>query len=712
MSKDVFVGVNHIVKRDLPEGYTQVEYIESSGTQYIDTGVTPSATDNRVQMDFVTGDTEGSLFGSHNGNTDALTCYWGGFWITGSNPINYTLANGTRYTLDVHAQNNSITATINGETKTGSYSGTMPTTANFALFAQNNISEIKNHCAIKLMRARIYKDNVLTRDFVPCQNASNALGLYDMVGGEFYANAGTGSFTSGEEVLKTLSYARAVKEMYVAVPQIYTKLAYIQSNGTQYINTGVKASPTNLRIVTDYTYPAEHGSASIYGSRNNANASAKYSINAYNQPSFYVGTSSGLLAHSTSLNTDYVLDVKAQNNTLTVKLNDTTRTATYSGTLSDTYPIYLFANNQEGTAAEKASIILRGAKIYNDDVLVRDYVPAKKADGTIGLFDQVQREFYGNAGTGAFAAGANTGQITIYRAHRVVIGYVGDGTGVAREFFHVDGRDTPGYVDYTGNYAISEATIDGAKCKIYTLKSSGTLTIGSDAMAWLCGGGAGGEKSHTENLKSNAGNGGGGGYVASGILTAGTYTVAIGSGGGGDTNGGSTAINGVLTANGGSAQGDGGSGGGGGGISTIDGAASTPGNGAGVSTYPFGLTSLKAHCAGGGGGSSGIETDDAEVCSHWSKGGTGGSNGAGGGSCGAVTTTEINDGSAGGSYGGGKGGWYQEKGGWKNPTAGAFYGAGGGGGAIIRNDTGSAAVSGVNSSSGYQGVVYIAVAEL
>ena len=48
---------------------------------------------------------------------------------------------------------------------------------------------------------KIYDNGTLARDFVPCKNASGAVGLYDTVDGQFYANAGTGTFTAGPEII-------------------------------------------------------------------------------------------------------------------------------------------------------------------------------------------------------------------------------------------------------------------------------------------------------------------------------------------------------------------------------------------------------------------------------------------------------------------------------------------------------------------------------
>lgn len=46
--------------------------------------------------------------------------------------------------------------------------------------------------------------------------------------------------------------------------------------------------------------------------------------------------------------------------------------------------------------------------MYDNGALVRDFIPVKKSDGTVGLFDMVNQVFHGNIGTGTFAAGGVT----------------------------------------------------------------------------------------------------------------------------------------------------------------------------------------------------------------------------------------------------------------------------------------------------------------
>lgn len=252
---------------------------------------------------------------------------------------------------------------------------------------------------------------------------------------------------------------------------------------------------------------------------------------------------------------------------------------------------------------------------------------------------------------------------------------------------------------YTGNYTTSDITISGVNYNLYTLTTSGTLTLNKDSQVWACGGGAGGGT----GTSSGSGGGGGGGYVLEATtLSKGKYTVIIGAGGASNKNGSITSI-GNLSANGGNTMpttiadgGSGGSGGGAGGRSTpssyIRGAK---GAGAGISTYPFGLTDFKAHSAGGGGGGDYYTyTEDGTTYVRPLSGGKGGTNGSSG-------ETGVLDKNApfgaGGDYGGGDGGDSSLAG-----NSATFYGGGGGGGGRRKS-------SGKDGGSGYQGVTYILI---
>ena len=273
------------------------------------------------------------------------------------------------------------------------------------------------------------------------------------------------------------------------------------------------------------------------------------------------------------------------------------------------------------------------------------------------------------------------------RARRVKKGYIGV-NGVARLFYSSETS-----VVYTGEYTVSEITVDGAVHKLYTLLTSGTLTLDGDARYWMCGGGAGGESASSYNC----GRGGGGGYVREGTINAGSYAVTIAAGGAVNANGGATKIGSALTANGGNKTGDGGSGGG---AAYVDGINTVAGKGAGVSTIPFGLE-MDPHCAGGGGGQ--LHTNG------YTNGGNGGSNGSDGYSGGGSGHNHQ----LGGERGGGNGGnphspSVSDPAGIRDGSGASFYGSAGGGGGLMVIVDSNARYYGTGGA-GYQGVAYVLV---
>ena len=289
---------------------------------------------------------------------------------------------------------------------------------------------------------------------------------------------------------------------------------------------------------------------------------------------------------------------------------------------------------------------------------------------------------------------------------RVIGGWIKAG-GVARSFF---GRKSN--VSYTGSYSCADVIYNGQPYHLYTLTDSGQLTLKDSAEVWMCGGGAGGNYAATGSVGICSGSGGAGAYATSGSLDAGEYTITIGNGGGYDVAGGTTSISvdgsSVLSATGGNAGtvsasnasntkgGSGGTGGGAGGWMTNDGASiSYGGTGDGGSKYPFGMTELTAHCAGGAGGV-------AEYLGNYVGGGAGGTNGGGGDDSDLVgSATPAN----GGVNGGGNG----AKAGGRGYDA-TFYGAGGGGGGALASIGSSITLIAGMGGSGYAGVVYLLVA--
>lgn len=196
----------------LPSGYTQVDYIQSSGTQYIDTGfkATPKTKiEATVQFTQVT-PAQQRVFGNSYRETDGLvfTTYISGngyfAWACQNNTGNWTstgiTADTNKHTFTMDSLNNlfsldNYNATITSE-RTNNSVNTM-----LLLSYRNSAGVPIAFPYLKFYSTKIYDNNVLVRDFIPCyRNSDNVVGLYDLVNNVFYTNQGTGVFTYGSVV--------------------------------------------------------------------------------------------------------------------------------------------------------------------------------------------------------------------------------------------------------------------------------------------------------------------------------------------------------------------------------------------------------------------------------------------------------------------------------------------------------------------------------
>ena len=183
------------------------------------------------------------------------------------------------------------------------------------------------------------------------------------------------------------------------LPSGYTELAFIQSSGTQYIDTNFIPNH-NSRVVADFQITASNAWQAVFGAWGytttyvNSFVFLATSSNVFR--SDYGGISS-TFSNSVSINARHTID----HNKKTVTLDSATITHSHS---SFTAPckLNIFAGNTDGATSEFANMKLYSCQIYDNDVLVRDFVPCIKDDGTIGLYDLVGKQFYGNAGTGVF----------------------------------------------------------------------------------------------------------------------------------------------------------------------------------------------------------------------------------------------------------------------------------------------------------------------
>ncbi len=235
---DIITNVSGGSESRLPTGYTEVEYIESTGAQYIDTGVLPDA-NTKLDIDFSYTNTTSNtqLFGSRK-SWNQQGFYVGTktntvgsmFWIEfGSSFIETNLPTSDR---NRHTISFSKKFYYDNVLK-GSFSDTVTLDgyANIILFGSNEGE--KNAVvpsAYKIYSCQIYENEEKIRDFVPCiQEETETIGLYDIINDFFYVNVGTGKFNKG-------------KQATTSDVDIYDYFEY-ETTGNNYIPNFIKTIP-------------------------------------------------------------------------------------------------------------------------------------------------------------------------------------------------------------------------------------------------------------------------------------------------------------------------------------------------------------------------------------------------------------------------------------------------------------------------------------
>lgn len=180
------------------EGFTQMQYLESSGTQYIDTGYAPKA-NSVYEIDgyFTSRPKTAKLFGSGSPYIHLLST---GYVRYGdSHDYGFPDAPTTRATYNLSSAGLIIDNVIVNDTR-GSV--TPKDGAKIYLFGVCNINRVAAELACgRIYGFKIYENEELVLNLVPAmRNSDHILGFYDMISGNFYTNRGTGSFAAEEVV--------------------------------------------------------------------------------------------------------------------------------------------------------------------------------------------------------------------------------------------------------------------------------------------------------------------------------------------------------------------------------------------------------------------------------------------------------------------------------------------------------------------------------
>lgn len=203
----------------LPSAYQEVEYIQTTGTQYIDTNfvitkdtevnidvqLTSYSTQDRIFAIWMDSDYGGFSYEIYvNGSSKRARATQNGVgnWETSNVWVDTNrhvfILNNSRF--KIYTNWNLVYNQANSANITRTQTRTLPLLARKFITSSSGYS-IQQKAKAKLYSCQISDNGVLVRDFIPCYRKSdNVIGLWDSVGRVFYTNAGSGTFWKGSDV--------------------------------------------------------------------------------------------------------------------------------------------------------------------------------------------------------------------------------------------------------------------------------------------------------------------------------------------------------------------------------------------------------------------------------------------------------------------------------------------------------------------------------
>ena len=411
----------HVVSAGtLPKGTKFVEYIESSGTQWINTWFSPTNKNVRIEVTY--------RFVSLPTGTDRKYVFGESYTIDNTNVrLQYSVGKdcfigfGNKHVAGVPFESYDIDTTHTIVCSNGVFSldgqtlaeadlsdaslSTTDTNHPVYLFGHNVGGTANYLSSIRLYSCKIWYQGRLVRDFLPVSLTNGTtVCLYNTVNGSFYTNSGSGSFTAGPDVTA------------------YRKAAYIESDRTALINTGyTPTDKTELEIQFAFTKLLDD-KRYVFGVYGDNGGRFQFS---------YGPTSTGCFLGYGGAYTNSVAGIPYDTAKHIMKYVRN-EGFVFDGTVVDTAPfdltkwagiskdLYLCGHNPNGGSANVdyiPPIRIYYCKIWEDGELVRDMVPVQRVyDGKSGLLDNVTTNFYGYYGTRTdFTAHFSSGMLIILR---------------------------------------------------------------------------------------------------------------------------------------------------------------------------------------------------------------------------------------------------------------------------------------------------------
>ena len=221
------IQIGKMVESIMPDSYMLLEYIDSDGTQYIDTKIVGrSGISMEMDMEILVW-TQNLIAGSRgsqgrfylagvNANPNNTSSYG---WLLGYSDYT-TVSNqeprtNTRYTIHSTLKAGEQSLIVNGENVITRSDDIVVDTGRTIYICGYNNGGIQSPSGIRIYGLKLYYEDTLVRDYVPVKNSSGVPGLFDKVDGVFYPSNSDTPFTAGKnkgEFIKELVFEPIYKQ--------------------------------------------------------------------------------------------------------------------------------------------------------------------------------------------------------------------------------------------------------------------------------------------------------------------------------------------------------------------------------------------------------------------------------------------------------------------------------------------------------------------
>ena len=387
----------------------QVQYLESSGTQYIDTGIIPSwnttFTCDYEYMETVSGSGNFDMIAGVRTSSAGTTRYYpvsldGSLmkerYVYSSIQLRKTHLVRTRRSIIFNDENHHVF--VDGEDMGEFTAQLSAATRTCWLFGCNSESDdiTKNHwySAARIYGCEFVTNGVLARKFIPVVDANGEACMFDEVEQKLYRNLGTGAFeagprTDGGEVEEAKPYAYLVE--------------YLEATGTQYVDTGLLAT-SNTQTDVGYQYTEEQPWGAMIGGAQSP--SRYYPVSLDNKNARRERYVYGSLAPAVT----YPALQRHE-----VVFNDENQDVSVDGELFSTFsadfktsnaPMYIFAASKTGGEADwHSKSRIWHYDVYTNGIPLLNLVPAVDTNGVACFHDLLSGTNLYNKGTGDFKVG-------------------------------------------------------------------------------------------------------------------------------------------------------------------------------------------------------------------------------------------------------------------------------------------------------------------